>query len=81
MSAGVSYNSISYDKQVFSGGTFINEEQSKSAIEPFGMAGAQVQYNLWNDLIIKVTADYCMLVEEKKQYSFMSYGLGAGWGF
>ena len=79
--AGFNFTSYIYDKHVFRSGSSITEQQSKSAVEPFGMAGVQLQYNPWKEIVLKATVDYCMLAEEKKQYSFMSYALGAGWGF
>jgi len=78
---GYSYNSIGYNKQFFESGEFVAREVKESSFEPIVSAGLQIQWQVWEGLMLKAGADYSLILENKVNYPFASFYAGAGYAF
>jgi hypothetical protein len=76
LGGGYSYNLVEYDKDhvVADGVNFTREK----AIEPIGMAGLILLYNLSDRYTLHIGADYRLIFESGGTIQFISFNAGAG---
>ncbi len=80
-SGGYSFNSIRYNKQFFESGSFVTREVKDSAFEPVFSGGLQIQWQFGKSMLLQIGSDYNLIIENKVNYSFISYYASVGYGF
>ncbi len=79
--AGLSYSTIEYDKLFFESGNWVEKQVKKKGTNTLLSAGIQIQWQVWSNLLLHAGCDYNLIIEDKANYPFMSFYVGAGYGF
>jgi len=82
ISAGMSYNYISYEvePELYTGYGLDKEKKSKWSIEPLALAGLSFLYEFADYWYVSAGANYGLIYEKSGPMSFITVGAGAGAG-